>query len=114
MEPRSFEGWEIDLGQNRALHHTGFSLQVEGDPKDPSSVAPSNAPNHMSVADQALLLREGMAALAAAAGPANLRSGPRIKSRAQQEAEARAKLFAERSDKPVRPRLSLKKTLNSQ
>ncbi|MDQ2075291.1 hypothetical protein [Marinimicrobium sp. ABcell2] len=109
MQPSSFDGWEINLAEGRALHRTGFSLQVEGDPKDPSAVAPGNPPNHLSVAEQASLLREGMAALAAASGPA-VRSGPRVKSRAQQEAEAQAKLFAERSDKPTRPRLSLKKS----
>lgn len=109
MEPPRIEGWDIDLTQQRAQHHTGFSVQVEGDPKDPSSVAPGPAPAHLSAVDQAQLLREGMEALAAAAGSAG-RTGPRIKSRAQQRAEAQAKLFAERSDKPERPRLSLKKT----
>lgn len=109
MESPCFEDWDVDVAQQRARHHTGFSVQVEGDPRDPSSVAPRGAPEHLSAVEQAQLLREGMAVLAAAAGPAG-RSGPRIKSRSQQRAEAQAKLFAERSDKPERPRLSLKKT----
>lgn len=108
MESPRLEDWDVDLSQQRARHHTGFSVQVEGDPKDPSSVAPSGAPENLSAVDQAQLLREGLAAIAAAAGPGG-RSSPRIKSRSQQRAEAQAKLFAERSDKPERPRLSLKK-----
>jgi len=109
MAPPRFEDWTIDMVQQRAQHHTGFSVQVEGDPKDPSGVVPGRAPEHLSAVEQAQLLREGMDVLAASAASVG-RSGPRIKSRSQQRAEAQAKLFAEREDKLERPRLSLKKT----
>lgn len=109
MEKSNFEDWQIDLGQGRALHKSGFSLQIEGDPQDPSAVSPADFPAHLSAADQAGLLRQGMSALAAAAGPKK-RYSPPVKTSAQRVAEARAKMFAERSDKPDRPRLSLKKS----
>src|SRR5690625_7220915 len=112
MEPLRFEDWDVDLTQQRAQHHSGFSLQVDGDPRDPSGVVPSGAPEHLSAVDPALLLREGMAVLAAAAGPAG-RYGSRIKSGSKQRAEAQGKLFADQEDKPARPGLTLKKTHGS-
>src|SRR5690625_8002854 len=99
----------MDTVQQRAQHHTGCSVQVEWEPQDPSAVVPGRAPEHLSAVEQAQLLREGMKELAASAGSVG-RASSRIKSRSQQRAEAQAKLFAERNDKPERPRLSLKKT----
>lgn len=110
MEKSNFDDWEIELAQGRALHKSGFSLEIEGDPQDPSAVSPTNFPTHLSAAEQAGLLRQGMDALSAAAGPRKRYSPPPVKTSAQKVAEARAKLFAERSDKPDRPRLSLKKS----
>lgn len=110
MTSTEFSDWQLDLGEGSALHSSGFSLRIEGDPRDPSSVTPGSSAANVSVVDQARLLREGMAALAAAAGPRPPRSTTTIvKSQAQRTAEARAKLFAE-ANKPERPKLSLKKS----
>lgn len=108
MENPKFVDWDVDLSQGFARHVSGFNLCIEGDPKDPSSVSPADFPERMSAAEQAGLLREGMAALAAA-GRAFRSTAATTKTSAQLAAEARAKLFAERPDKPDRPRLSLKK-----
>ncbi len=110
MTSTEFSDWQLDLNEGSALHSSGFSVRIEGDPRDPSAVTPGGMAVNVSVVDQARLLREGMAALAAAAGPTQVRpTATRIKSQAQRTAEAQAKLFAETS-KPERPKLSLKKS----
>lgn len=110
MTSTEFSDWQLDLNEGSALHTSGFSLSIEGDPRDPSAVTPGGTTGNVSVVDQARLLREGMAALAAAAGTHQVRStATRVKSQAQRTAEARAKMFAETS-KPDRPKLSLKKS----
>lgn len=109
MSNTEFSEWQLDLDEGSALHTSGFSVRIEGDPRDPSAVTPGSSGANVSVVDQARLLREGMAALAAAAGPLQARTTTtRVKSQAQRTAEARAKLFAEAA-KPERPKLSLKK-----
>lgn len=107
MDSIDFEAWEVDSASGRAVHASGFNLTVEGDLSDPSSVSPANYPEGLSPVDQARLLRFGMQALASAPGTRPAVT-PRVNSRAQQ-AEHNARLFAERKDRPERPKLSLKK-----
>lgn len=109
MEPIDYEAWEVDLPSGRALHASGFSVTVEGDVRDPSGVAPADYPPGLSYAEQARLLRCGMEALARAPeGQARHHKAPQVTSRARRAVE-KARLFAERKDRPERPRLSLKK-----
>lgn len=111
MESLDYQSWTLDVARGRAVHPSGFSLEVEGDARNPSGVAPSNYPQGLSFADQARLLRSGMEALAAAANGAEIPArSPVVNSRARR-AEESAKQFAEqRKDRPVRPKLSLKKS----
>lgn len=109
MESIDYEAWEVDLPSGRAVHASGFSVTVEGDARDPSGVAPADYPPGLSYAEQARLLRCGMQALAAAPeGQARSQRKPPVTSRARQAGE-KARLFAERRDRPERPKLSLKK-----
>lgn len=112
MESLDYQAWTLDLARGRAEHPSGFSLEVEGDVRNPSGVAPANYPQGLSFADQARLLRSGMEALAAAANGSDAGSQKRstvVNSRARR-AEESAKQFAEqRKDRPARPKLSLKK-----
>lgn len=103
METINFDEWETNLELGQAVHCSGLSLRIEGDPKDPSAVTPINF-SSLGVADQARLLREGLAALAAAA-----RRAPEGKASHQSAAEESARLFAQRQDQPIRPTLSLNK-----
>jgi hypothetical protein len=119
-----FEAWVADLAAGTATHESGFVLQVEGNPRDPSAINPANFPANLSFVDQARLMRCGLEFLAKAAanssgsyssstgyisavgGNTDLES---LKSAATKEREALAKQFAERTDKPERSVLSLKK-----
>ncbi|MDQ2075316.1 hypothetical protein [Marinimicrobium sp. ABcell2] len=101
MEMTNFDEWETDLELGQAIHYSGPSLRIEGDPKDPSAVTPINF-SSLPIADQARLLREGLAALAAAA-----RRAPDVKTSHQRAAEESARLFAQRQNRPVRPTLTL-------
>ena len=112
-----FDAWVVDLAAGTVSHDSGFVLQVEGDPRDPSAINPANFPANLSFVDQARLMRCGLEFLAKAAsnssttyssvaGATDIES---LKSAATKEREALAKQFAERADKPERSVLSLKK-----
>jgi hypothetical protein len=113
-----FDAWEADLAAGTATHASGFVLKVEGNPRNPSSVDPGKFPADLNFVDQARLLRCGMEFLAKAASDNGAthyssKSGfakvddPRMAAIRAREEEA--KRFAERSDKPKRSVLSLKK-----
>ena len=113
-----FDAWVADLAAGTATHESGFVLQVEGDPRDPSAINPANFPSNLSFVDQARLMRIGLEFLVkeAAKSPKSYSSNKgavtdieSLKSEATKEREALAKQFAERSDKPERSVLSLKK-----
>lgn len=103
-----YEAWTVDADEGVARHASGAVICIEGDPANPTAVDPKDFPKDLSFLDQARLLRCGMAALAAGAGSA--RSRARSKSTVAEELEQKAKMFAERPDKPKRAVLSLKKT----
>lgn len=113
-----FDAWVANLAAGTATHESGFVLQVEGDPRDPSAINPANFPANLTFVDQARLMRCGLEFLAKASassptsysssngGAADIES---LKSEATKEREALAKQFADRADKPERSVLSLKK-----
>ena len=112
-----FDAWVADLAAGTATHESGFILQVEGDPRDPSAISPANFPANLSFVGQARLMRCGLEFLAkaslsspttysSATGATDIES---LKSEATKEREALAKQFAERADKPERSVLSLKR-----
>jgi len=113
-----FDAWVADLAAGTATHESGFVLQVEGNPRDPSAINPANFPANLSFVDQARLMRCGLEFLAkaSASNPTSYSSSSggvtdieSLKSEATKEREALAKQFAERADKPERSVLSLKK-----
>lgn len=110
-----FEAWVADLAAGTVTHQSGFVLHAEGDPNDPSAINPTNFPSQLSFVDQARLMRCGLEFLAkAAAGSCYSYTGAvtdveSLKSQAVKDREALAKQFAERTDKPERSVLSLKK-----
>lgn len=118
-----FNAWEADLAAGTATHASGFVLKVEGNPKDPSSVDPGKFPADLNFIDQARLLRSGLEFLAKAAVTSGASYGnwqpesqwqtsskaDEAKMAAIKEREALAQRFAERTDKPKRSVLSLKK-----
>lgn len=61
-----FEDWEIDLKNLSATHPCGFTISVEGSPRNPSVVHPGPFPKHLSALDQVRLLRHGVEAIAKA------------------------------------------------
>lgn len=110
----NFEDWTADLATGTATHISGFTIRIEGNPKDPSEVYPGKFPEGISYIDQARLLRSGMEFLAKAGGvaPKSWHSSPvqDAKTEAIKAREELAKRFAERPDKPQRSVLSLKKS----
>lgn len=108
----NFEQWEVDVAAGTATHASGFTLRIEGNPRDPSEVYPGKFPASLSFPDQARLLRSGLEALAKASkagGPWGMPKQELI-SEAAKKREEIAKAFAEREDKPKRSVLSLKKS----
>ena len=112
-----FDAWVADLAAGTVTHESGFVLHVEGDPGDPSAINPTNFPSQLSFVDQARLMRCGLEFLTKAAADSSFSySAARVtgdveslKSQAVKDREALAKQFAERTDKPDRSVLSLKK-----
>lgn len=109
----NFEDWAVDTAAGTAIHASGFTIRIEGSPKDPSEVYPGKFPDGISFIEQARLLRSGLEALAKVGGNAmrSWQSSPvaDAKTEAIRAREELAKQFAERPDKPARPVLSLKK-----
>jgi hypothetical protein len=113
----NFDAWVADFAAGTATHESGFVLQVEGNPSDPTAINPSNFPAQLSYVDQARLMRCGVEFLAKAASNSTYDYSTsrkttdveNLKSQAVKDREALAKQFAERADKPERSRLSLKK-----
>lgn len=109
----NFEDWTADLAAGTATHASGFSIRIEGSPKDPTDVYPGKFPEGISFIEQARLLRSGLEFLAKSGGsaPKSWQSSPvaDAKSEAIKAREELAKRFAERPDKPQRAVLSLKK-----
>lgn len=110
-----FEAWVADLAAGTVTHQSGFVLHAEGDPNDPSAINPTNFPSQLSFVDQARLMRCGLEFLAKAAASSSYSytgaatDVESLKSQAVKDREALAKQFAERTDKPERSVLSLKK-----
>lgn len=113
----NFDAWVADFATGTATHESGFVLRVEGDPRDPSAISPNNFPASLSFVDQARLMRCGLEFLAKAAADSSIdymaarteTDIDSLKSQAVKDREALAKQFADRSDKPERSVLSLKK-----
>lgn len=59
--------WTIGADGRSATHSCGFTLTVEGNPKDPQSVNPGRFPAGLSAIEQVRMLRLGVEAIAAAA-----------------------------------------------
>jgi len=96
--------WSVDLKSKTATHASGFSLTVEGNPKDPSSVSPGRTPKDIGAHEQVKLLRLGLEALADASGPSGDDvSGPSIRKVSKEAYQRPANL-------PRKPLLSLKKS----
>lgn len=73
--------WQIDLDRSLAVHCTGFRLTVEGDPRKPTGVLPSEFPEGLSAAEQAALLRCGLNALIHQAKSESKESGSKARKK---------------------------------
>ena len=62
-----FNDWTLAPDGRSASHSCGFTLSVEGNPRDPQGVNPGRFPPELSIIDQARLLRHGVEAIAKAA-----------------------------------------------
>ena len=91
-----FTAWTVDLSTLSASHESGFTIEIEGNPKDPSSVSPGRFPAQLSGVEQARLLRHGMEAIAKAAAK-------------NRPAKPKKAAYVPPANKPKRPVLSLKK-----
>ncbi len=96
-----FSAWVVDLKTLTATHDSGFRLEIEGSPKDPSAVHPGKFPKGLSSIEQVRLVRTGVEALATEAKQARSKSPAVVK-----------KAYVPPANKPKRDTLSLKKSLN--
>lgn len=97
-----FESWQVDLKAAVIKHPSGFKIVFEGNPADPSNIAPSNFPAGLTAAEQARLMRCAMQALTKAARSAPRSSGSGMRSTGDKPAVA----FKSKGSRPV---LSLKR-----
>jgi len=95
--------WSVDLKSKTATHASGFSLTVEGNPKDPSSVSPGRTPKDIGAHEQVKLLRLGLEALAGASGSSEESSSAPVIRHLNKESYQRPANLARK------PLLSLKK-----
>lgn len=94
----NFEAWTVDLKSLSATHETGFRLEVEGNPKDPSAVHPGKFPSGLSSIEQVRLVRYGVEAITKAA-----------KASRPATAVVKKPAYVAPANKPQRATLSLKK-----
>ena len=87
-----YSAWSVDLKRRSATHSSGFRIEIEGNPRDPSAVHPGKFPAGTTSLEKVRLLRTGIEALAKAAS----RPAP-------------ARPAAAANGKSQRPKLSLKK-----
>lgn len=99
----NFKAWSVDLATLTATHESGFSIEIEGSPRDPSAVNPGRFPPELSGVEQARLLRHGMEAFAAAAKTSA------TEKKASVAAVPKKPAYVPPANKPKRPVLSLKK-----
>lgn len=99
-----FTAWTVDLASLSATHSCGFSLQVEGNPQDPSALFPGKFPAGLSSIEQVRLLRTGVEAIAKAAEGGGYSAGYSTRPAAPKKPAYKAP-----ADKPARPLISLKK-----
>ncbi|WP_439133585.1 hypothetical protein [Pseudomaricurvus sp.] len=94
----NLEAWTVDLKSLSATHESGFRLEIEGNPKDPSAVHPGKFPKGLTSIEQVRLVRLGVEAITKEAK--NSRSTrPVVKKPA----------YIPPANKPKRATLSLKK-----
>ena len=62
-----FTDWKVGSDGSSATHASGFTVTVEGSPRDPSGVHPGRFPPGLSAIEQVRLLRHGVEAIAQAA-----------------------------------------------
>ncbi|MAZ86784.1 MAG: hypothetical protein CL693_04025 [Cellvibrionaceae bacterium] len=96
-----FSAWVVDLKTLTATHDSGFRLEIEGNPRDPSAVHPGKFPKGLSSIDQVRLVRTGVEALASESKQARAKSTAAVK-----------KAYVPPANKPKRDTLSFKKSLN--
>lgn len=58
-----FDAWKVDLKSKSAFHETGCRITVEGNPRQPMGLIPSNFPDGLTAVEEARLLRCGMKAI---------------------------------------------------
>jgi len=99
----NFEDWTVDLKRCSATHVSGFMIEIEGSPRDPSAVHPGRCPAGISAMDQVRLLRFGLDALAQEAG--------RVATEREEESVRQMvkKSYQRPANQPRKPLLSLKK-----
>ncbi|MEJ2419493.1 MAG: hypothetical protein P8Y45_21725 [Exilibacterium sp.] len=93
------EAWTVNLSTLSAEHESGFTIEIEGNPTDPSSVNPGRFPAELNSIEQTRLLRYGMEAIAKAAKSAKTRT---------RASAPKKPAYIPPPNKPRRPVLSLK------
>ncbi|MBU3071471.1 hypothetical protein KOI40_16720 [Aestuariicella sp. G3-2] len=94
----NLEAWTVDLKSLSATHESGFRLEIEGNPRDPSAVHPGKFPKGLSSIDQVRLVRLGVEAITREA-----------KNSRQPKPAAKKPAYIPPVNKPKRATLSLKK-----
>lgn len=96
-----YESWSVNIDNLTAVHSTGFTITVEGNPRHPTAVDPGAFPQFLSAVEQVRLLRCGLEAIAQAAP---------TRSKYTERRQEAAQLAAH---KPKRPVLSLKRPVDA-
>lgn len=62
-----YEAWKVAENCLSAVHASGYSIQVEGNPRAPTAVIPKHLPKDLTALQAARLLRFGVESIVAAA-----------------------------------------------
>lgn len=102
--------WQIDLDSQTAVHKSGFTVHVDGNPRMPFSVSPTNVPEGCNVIEQASLLREALQVMINTSDPSGFDDYSYSAAKPEKKCKIVNKpVFVPPANKPDRPVLSLKR-----
>lgn len=94
-----YKAWVVAEDGISAVHATGYSIHVEGNPRSPIAVVPKHLPKNLSALEAARLLRYGVESIAEVA---------KLKKTQVRTSQGAGSGYKRDPSKPRKPTISLK------